>query len=85
MDKGRKDAEEAKKTGSATGVHEYPGTQDAQNIQESLSEIARQVWSLTEGAQAINDPFSGKHYSLPFLPATPSSPSWTLEGLFELT
>ena len=48
MDKGRKDAEEAKKTGSATGVHEYPGTQDAQNIQESLSEIARQVWSLTK-------------------------------------
>ena len=33
----------------------------------------------------INDPSSGKHYSLPFLPATPSSPSWTLEGLFELT
>ena len=28
---------------------------------------------------------SGKHYSLPFLPATPSSPSRTLEGLFELT
>ena len=28
---------------------------------------------------------TGKHYSLPFLPATPSSPSWTLEGLFELT
>ena len=27
----------------------------------------------------------GKHYSLLFLPATPSSPSWTLEGLFELT
>ena len=26
-----------------------------------------------------------KHYSLPFLPATPSSPSRTLEGLFELT
>ena len=24
-------------------------------------------------------------YSLPFLPATPSSPSRTLEGLFELT
>ena len=33
----------------------------------------------------INDPLSGKHYSLPFLPATPSSPSRTLEGLFELT
>ena len=27
----------------------------------------------------------GKHYSSPFLPATPSSPSLTLEGLFELT
>ena len=33
----------------------------------------------------INDPLFGKHNSLPFLPATPSSPSWTLEGLFELT
>ena len=30
-------------------------------------------------------PHRGKHYSLPFLPATPSSPSRTLEGLFELT
>ena len=33
----------------------------------------------------MNDPSSGKHYSLPFLPATPSSPSRALEGLFELT
>ena len=33
----------------------------------------------------INDPLLGKHYSLPFLSATPSSPSRTLEGLFELT
>ena len=33
----------------------------------------------------INDPSSGKHYSLPFLLATPSSLSRTLEGLFELT
>ena len=30
-------------------------------------------------------PHRGKHYSLSFLPATPSSPSRTLEGLFELT
>ena len=27
-------------------------------------------------------PHWGEHYSLPFLPATPSSPSRTLEGLF---
>ena len=27
----------------------------------------------------------GKHYSLLLLPVTPSSPSWTLERLFELT
>ena len=27
----------------------------------------------------------GKHYSLPFLPSTPSSLSRTLEGLFKLT
>ena len=32
-----------------------------------------------------NDPSSGKHYSLPFLRATPSSLSRTLKGLFELT
>ena len=30
-------------------------------------------------------PRRGKHFSLPFLPDTPSSPSRTLEGLFELT
>ena len=60
--------------------------------------VSYQVWPLTQffsvsflrklidlpGGQ-INDPSSGKHYSLPFLPATPSSPSRTLEGLFELT
>ena len=33
----------------------------------------------------INDPLSGKHYSLLFLPATPLSLSRTLERLFELT
>ena len=33
----------------------------------------------------INEPSLGKCYSLPFLPATPSSPSRTFEGLFELT
>ena len=31
----------------------------------------------------MNDLSSGKHYPLPFLPATPLS--WTLERLFELT
>ena len=31
----------------------------------------------------INDFTSGKHYFLPFLPATPSSPFRILEGLFE--
>ena len=30
-------------------------------------------------------PRKGKYCSLSFLPATPSSPSLTLEGLFELT
>ena len=57
---------------------------------------SQQVWSLNNipfifckkiidlpGGQ-IYDPSSGKHYSLPFLPATPSCPSWTLEGLFKL-
>ena len=35
--------------------------------------------------EQTNDHSSGKYFSLPFLPATPSSPSRTLEGLFELT
>ena len=37
------------------------------------------LWKLIDlpGGQ-INDPSSGKHYSLPFLPATPSSLSQTL-------
>ena len=33
----------------------------------------------------INDPWLVKWFSVSFLPATPSSPSRTLEGLFELT
>ena len=33
----------------------------------------------------INGPLLGKRYSISFIPATPSSPSRTLEGLFELT
>ena len=32
----------------------------------------------------INDPLSGKYFSLPFLPATPSSPSQTLDSPFAL-
>ena len=35
--------------------------------------------------EPINDPLSGKHFSLSFLPATSSSWSCTLEGLFEMT
>ena len=33
----------------------------------------------------MNDPSLGKHSSFLFLSATPSSPSRTLKGLFELT
>ena len=35
--------------------------------------------------EQIKEPSSEKHYFLSFPPATPSSPSLTLEGLFELT
>ena len=35
--------------------------------------------------EEINDPLLAKCYSLLFLPATPLSPSRTLQGLFELT
>ena len=54
-----------------------------------------QVWPLTQffmfpffykiidlPGWPINDPLSGKLFSLQFLPATPSSPSLTREGLF---
>ena len=58
-----------------------------------------QVWPLTQsfpasffvkiidllGGGQCNDPSLGKHFSPPFFPATPSCPSRTLEGLFELT
>ena len=57
-----------------------------------------QVWPLTQFFSVpflrkiidlptgqINDPPLRKCFSLPFLTATPSSPSWNLEGLFELT
>ena len=53
--------------------------------------LGQQVWSLTQFfsvsflLKLIDLASSGKHYSLPFLPATPSSPSRILEGLFELT
>ena len=48
-----------------------------------LFPVCKKIIDLPGGK--INDPSSGKHYSLPFLAATPSPPSWTLEGLFELT
>ena len=38
-----------------------------------------------EGKSIHNQPHVGKDFSLLFLPATPSSPSRTLEGLSELT
>ena len=61
-----------------------PGLQQVSSLTQFFSVFF--LWKLIDlpGGQ-INDPSSGKHYSLPFLPATPSSPSRTLEGLFELT
>ena len=47
-----------------------------------------QVWPLTQFFFCflfVNDLLMGKYFSLPFLPATPLSPSRTLKGLFELT
>ena len=41
-----------------------------------LSPFCKKVIDLPGGQ--INEPSSGKHYSLPFLPATPSSPSRAL-------
>ena len=38
-----------------------------------------------ESGEQVNDPSLGKHFSLPFLPATFLSPSLILEWLFELT
>ena len=56
------------------------GSRSVLDTHMEMVEAARSVHS-----RQINDPSSGKHYSLAFLPATPSSLSWTLEGLFELT
>merc|ERR1712077_13918 len=71
-----------------------PGNRQAQDLENSIkSKMEKEGLigmavvggaTLALGGQ-INDPSSGKHYSLPFLPATPSSPSRTLKGLFELT
>ena len=56
--------------------------------------IALQVWTLTQFfsvsflskiIDSPGDPSSGKHYFLPFLPATPKFSSRTLGGLFERT
>ena len=48
-----------------------------------LFPFSKEITDLSEGQ--INDLLLGKHFLLPFLPATPLSPSQTLEGLFELT
>ena len=53
----------------------------------SLSDIREPIKfiNLRVGLGLVNDPLSGKHYSLPFLPAIPLSLSRTYEGLFDLT
>ena len=56
----------------------------AQFKETSQKWIICRVWVKKHWEQ-INDPSTGKHYSLTFLPATPSFPLRTLEGLFELT
>ena len=65
-------------------VPQHPGRPQVWTLTQFFSVTF--LWKLIDlpGGQ-INDPSSGKHYSLPFLPATPSSASRTLEGLFELT
>ena len=66
-------------------------TVELSDLELSVGIKRNKVWPLTQffsvsflckfidlpGGQ-INDPSSGKHYSLPFLPATPSSPSCAL-------
>ena len=49
--------------------------------------VPKQVWSPTHFFlfPFCKKKISSKNFSLPFIPATPLSPSWTLEGLFELT
>ena len=53
--------------------------------EEKINSINEELEGETKlpGGQ-INNPSSGKYYTLLFLPATPWSPSQTLEGLFEL-
>ena len=70
-----------KRKPSGGGEKEQPGKVTSSNFFCLL--FCKKVIDLPEGQ--INEPLSGKHYCLPFLPATPSSPSRILEGLFELT
>ena len=77
-----KSVESATKVASVTQkISSYPGGVACNQI--SGGAYILKIIDLPGGR--VNDPLSGKRYSLPFVPATPSSPSRTLETLFELT
>ena len=60
--------------------HLHPTREGASNfILEGQIGKKSLIWPL------VYEPFSRKHFCLPFLPVTPSSRTWTLEGLLKLT
>ena len=54
-----------------------------QGVKQAIKQVRETKIIDVPGGQ-INDPLSGKNYSIPVLPAIPSSLSRILEGLFEL-
>ena len=55
-----------------------PATENALSLGTDISSGKRTISPIDLPGGQINDPSLGKHYSLPFLPATPSSPYRTL-------
>ena len=73
-------------------VYERMAAEDKVRYERELAAYKlQQVWQLTQFFSVsflyqINDPRSGKYFSLSFLPATPTSPSQAFEDwVFELT
>ena len=80
------------RTGNATIFTIFSFTKKVLSTVDDYRNQAVKYWGGQSGKKIIdlpggliNDPLSGKDFSLPFLLANPSSPSRTLEGLYELT
>ena len=78
-----------RRSGRSTGRKKYVDDVDynlsgqATTLISYCSLLVKKIIHMPGGQ--INDPLSGKVFSLPFLPENPSSPSQTLEGLLKVT